>query len=375
MQVPKLEYDIQLLAIELQGEFGKRSTEHDESGQFVKENYERLKQLKVFSALIPTELGGEGWSYMDMCCFLREIAKGCASTALALSMHQHLVAANVWKYKRGQGSEELLKKVAANQLVLVSTGAGDWLSSNGTMQKTDGGYFVTGRKHFASQSPVGNILVTSAQYQDSDAGQQVLHFGIPFNSPGITIDTNWDAMGMRGTGSCSISLEQVFIPEANISLKRQVAEFHPFWNVVLTVAVPLIMSPYVGIAESAAGLAVDMSRKKTELYTPIQLGELYNYLTTAQVMLNDMIRITNDFDFKPIDENGNAMLMRKTVIANSSKKVLQKAAEIFGGQSYLKKNPIEKLYRDVLAVDFHPLPEKQQQLLTGQYLQNSNKIV
>jgi hypothetical protein len=42
-------------------------------------------------------------------------------------MHQHLIAATVWKYRRGQGGEAMLTKVAENQLVLVSTGAGDWL--------------------------------------------------------------------------------------------------------------------------------------------------------------------------------------------------------------------------------------------------------
>lgn len=368
MKTVELQRPLTDLAKELKEAFSVGAAQSDVDSLFVKEHYEMLRELKIFSALIPVELGGEGWSFADMCYFLREIAKGCSSTALALSMHQHLVAANVWKYKKGQGAEELLKKVATNQLVLVSTGAGDWLSSNGTMQKTEGGYLMTGRKNFASQSPVGNILVTSAQYKDEEAGWQVLHFGIPFNTPGIIVEDNWQAMGMRGTGSCSIKLEQVFIPEANISLRRPMAAFHPFWNVVLTVALPLIMSPYVGMAERAAGLAIEQGRKKDEPYTAIMLGELWNDLTTAQVLLQDMINITNDFDFKPVDENGNAMLVRKTVIANSCVKLMQKTAEIFGGQSYLKKMPVEKLYRDMLAVHFHPLPEKEQQLFTGKFL-------
>ncbi len=371
MRTAELHLSISDLAKELQAEFREREANYDENGLFVKENYEKLKELKIFSALVPAELGGEGWSYADMCFFLGELAKGSSSTALALSMHQHLVAANVWKYMQGQGSAELLKKIAANQLILVSTGAGDWLSSNGIMQKMEGGYLVTARKNFASQSPVGNILVTSAQYNDPETGQQVLHFGIPFNSPGVQVEDNWRAMGMRGTGSCSVTLEQVFIPEANITLRRPMAEFHPFWNVVLTVAVPIIMSTYVGIAEKAAGLAIHQGRRKEAPFTPVLLGEMFNYLTTAQVMLKDMISITNNFDFKPMNENGNAMLVRKTVVADSCVKVVQKSAEIFGGQSYLNKMPIEKLYRDILAVHFHPLPEKDQQLFTGNYLLGS----
>jgi len=60
----------------------------------------------------------------------------------------------------------MLKKVAANQPVLISTGANDWLESSGEMEKTKDGFLVTAVKHFASQSAGGDILVTSAAYED-----------------------------------------------------------------------------------------------------------------------------------------------------------------------------------------------------------------
>ena len=67
---------------------------------------------------------------------IKTIATYCGSTALAFSMHQHLVAASVWKYKTKGVGAAMLEKVAANQLVLVSTGARDWLDSNGTMDES-----------------------------------------------------------------------------------------------------------------------------------------------------------------------------------------------------------------------------------------------
>ena len=356
------------LATELATEFGRSVSNYESNHSFVHENYDRLKSERIFSAIIPVELGGEGWTHSEMCAFLKDLAQECSSTALALSMHQHLVSANVWKYKRGLGSEELLKKISANQLVLVSTGAGDWLSSNGTMEKVEGGYRVTAKKHFASQSPAGNLLVTSARYADTVNGDQVFHFAVPFNSEGITIEDNWYAMGMRGTGSCSVTLTNVFVPEASISLRRPVGEFHPFWNVVLNVAMPLIMSVYVGIAEKAAAIALKHASKNKVSYTPILLGEMSNHLTTAKVMLKDMIMISNDLDFQPVNENGNAILIRKTVVADACIQTVQKAIEIVGGQSYLETSPLQKLYRDVLAGIFHPLSEKDQHLFTGNYL-------
>jgi acyl-CoA dehydrogenase len=53
---------------------------------------------------------------------LRELAKFCGSTALAVSRHQHLIATLVWNYRHGKPGQKVLEKVAANELVLVSTG-------------------------------------------------------------------------------------------------------------------------------------------------------------------------------------------------------------------------------------------------------------
>jgi len=365
---PQLIHSSDTLAMDLAEAFSRNAAQHDNDQTFVFENYERLKEEKLFSAIIPVELGGGGWSYYKMCCFLKDIAKGCSSTALAFSMHQHLVAANVWKYKNGQGSEEMLRRIAANQLVLVSTGAADWLSSSGNIRKAEGGYRVTARKNFASQSPVGDLLVTSATFHDPENGMQVLHFGVPFSSEGITVEDNWYAMGMRGTGSCSVSLKEVFVPETSISLRRPMGEFHPFWNVVITVAMPFIMSAYVGIAEKATEIALQKVNKKQEPHTPYLLGEMFNNLTKAQVLWEDMIRLSNNFHFKLATENANAILMRKTIAAEACIETVQKAIEATGGQGYLQKTGLEKLLRDVMAVNFHPLPEKDQHLFTGNFM-------
>jgi alkylation response protein AidB-like acyl-CoA dehydrogenase len=94
-------------------EFAERAAAYDEDDAFVSRNYAALKERRVFSAAIPEELGGGGASHWEVCDMLRTLAQYCSSTALALSMHQHLIAATIWKYRRGQGGEALLKNVAA----------------------------------------------------------------------------------------------------------------------------------------------------------------------------------------------------------------------------------------------------------------------
>lgn len=351
-------------------EFSKSSKDHDQQDTFVKENYEILKQHHFLSAMIPGELGGEGISHSEMCNVLRSLAQYCGSTALALSMHQHLVAANIWKYKHGKGGEAVLQKVAKDKVVLVSTGARDWLESNGEMEKTEGGYLVTAQKHFASQASIGDILVTSAPYYDEQDGWQVLHFPVPINSEGVTVKDNWYTMGMRGTGSHTIQLEKVFVPESAIVLCRPQGEYHMFWNIVLGVAMPLIMSVYVGIAEKAADMAINHARQNgsNKTHMPFSVGELNYHLTTAKITLKDMIAITNNFDFPPENEIGQAILSRKTIVANSAIRTVESAMEVVGGQSFFRKMELEKLFRDVQAANFHPLPEKQQFQFTGEYI-------
>ena len=79
-------------------EFAGRAEAHDEGDLFVSRNYAALKERRVFSAAVPEELGGGGASHREVCDMLRALAHYCGSTALALSMHQHLIAAAVCNY-------------------------------------------------------------------------------------------------------------------------------------------------------------------------------------------------------------------------------------------------------------------------------------
>ncbi|MDF9796603.1 alkylation response protein AidB-like acyl-CoA dehydrogenase [Catalinimonas alkaloidigena] len=347
-------------------DFVSRAARYDASDTFVKENYVALKEHKFFTAMIPTALGGQGLSHAQMCSMLREIAHYDSSTALALSMHQHLLAANIWKYKHGKGGEVVLKKVVNQQLTLISTGARDWLESNGKMEKVEGGYLVSAEKHFASQASVGDVLVTSAPYKDPEKGWQVLHFPIPMHTKGVFVMDNWHTLGMRGTGSHTVKLDQVFVPESAIVLSRPQGEYHMFWNVVLTVALPLIMSVYVGIAEQAVETALKNVSVKPHM--PVLIGEMNNELINAQVVLKDMIGLCNNFDFQPTDHMGQAMMCRKSLVAKSAIKAVEKAMEAVGGRSFFRAFTLERLFRDVQAGIFHPLPEKSQHQFSGEFL-------
>lgn len=358
--------DLQALLQELGPRFASGAAERDAGDEFVAGHYDLLKEHKLFSALIPADLGGGGASHSAMCGFLRSLARFCPSTALSLSMHQHIVAANVFNHRNGKPGRKLLERVAGNETVLISTGANDWMESSGSMTRGDGGYIVTARKPFGSGSPKGGVLVTSAPYEDPKEGWQVLHFGVPFSAKGVSLAGDWQTLGMRATGSQTVVLDKVMVPEDAIALRRPRGRFHPAWNVILTVAMPLIMSVYVGAAEAAATVARGFAAKrKGDPVAPFQLGELGNLLTTAQLAADDMVRLANDLDFTPSVELSSAILTRKTIAAESVLAAAEKALEAAGGPGFYRRNGLERLLRDLHAAQFHPLPAKRQHLFSG----------
>jgi len=346
--------------------FAAKAAENDQNDVFVQENFDALKAHKMFSAMVPVELGGGGVSHSEMCDAVRRIGTYCSSTALAFSMHQHLIAAAVWNYKRGNPGKQLLEKVAAGELVLISTGATDWLGSNGEVTKTEGGYQVSAHKYFASGCPAGDLLITSAPYDDPEDGRIVMHFPVSMTADRVTIEENWQAMGMRGTGSHVVVLKDVFVPDAAIALKRPAEQFHPVWNTVLTVALPLIVSAYAGIAEAAAENARATAKGKTgDPARPYVLGEMENSLTTAQITHASMVSLADDLNFDASEALTNEIVKRKTIAIKAATETTMKALEASGGPGYMRGHVIERLVRDSFASIFHPMQEKRQLLFTG----------
>jgi acyl-CoA dehydrogenase len=240
------------------------------------------------------------------------------------------------------------------------------MESNGCVETARDGYRVSARKPFGSGSPKGDVLVTSAPFEDPKEGWQVLHFTVPFIASGVSLADDWHALGMRGTGSHTVVLENVFVPEEAIVLRRPRGQFHASWNVSVTVAMPLVMSVYAGVAESAVvvgrGLASDRQNDPT---VPYLLGELANHLTTVQLAVDDMVRLADDLNVATSLDITNAMLVLKTIAAEHALATVEKALEAAGGAGFYRKARLERLLRDVHAAQFHPLPTKRQQRFTG----------
>jgi alkylation response protein AidB-like acyl-CoA dehydrogenase len=348
--------------------FASRAAGYDANDSFVADNFLELKEHKMFSIGVPAELGGGGASHTELCGLLREMGHYCGSTALALSMHTHLVGTLTWMWRQGRPVAPLLERIARDELVLVTTGASDWLESSGTAERIDGGYRVTGRKVFGSGSPMGDLLVTSAPYVDPNDGPTVLHFALPMKSEGLTVLDNWRTMGMRATGSNDIVLDGVFVPDASVQLRRPKGVWHPFFNVIAAVALPIVLSVYLGVAEAARDLVLrQVAKKRDDPDVWSLVGEMDNALVTGQMAVREMVELCTDYTFAPELATANAIFVRKTIAAESLQLTVEKALETVGGGGLFRSMGLERLLRDIHAAQFHPLQAKRQHRFTGRF--------
>ena len=352
------------IAHQIGAEIAPAAAGHDAAGDFVFGSFDLLRERGITGMLVPADLGGGGATHGELCDVLRILGQSCGATAVTLSMHSHLVALQVWRSKHGQDAEKILRRVAGERIILVSTGAADWLESNGRAERVEGGYRVSGRKAPSSGAPVGDVLVTSFPIE-TDGQRQVIHCAVPFAADGVSIDETWDTLGLRATGSHTVVLDDVFVPDAAVSLVRP-AGWHPIWNAILGVALPLIMSAYVGIAEAAAGLALEQARSKAEQphIAPL-VGEMGNALTTAQDAVNAMIATADDLRFANTDAIGASMLTRKSIAAEALVTAVHKAVDVAGGAGYSRHLPLERHFRDIHGGSYHPLPTPKQVRFTG----------
>jgi acyl-CoA dehydrogenase len=308
------------------------------------------------------ELGGAGLTRTELSEMLRTLARHCSSTALALAMHTHVLAATVWRWRNQSAPVEgLLKRVATERIQLLSSGGSDWLDGSGKAVKVDGGYRIYARKIFASGAPSANLFMTGAIDEDAPDGPTMLQFGIPMSAAGVSVRETWDTMGMRGTGSHDILLDDVFVPDAAIGARRKPGVWHPLMHIVSMVAFPLVYSAYTGVAEAARDLAVAAAAKRRDpavidLGVVDLVGALDTELAATRIALDSMVAFSETA--QPGPETTNTIFMHRTLVARSARKTADLAL-------YHRRNGLERLFRDVQGARFHPLPEHQQRRLAG----------
>jgi acyl-CoA dehydrogenase len=362
------------LAAELAAEFAPRAETHDRENTFVAENFARMREAGYLRLAVPVELGGLGASMRQVCFAQAALARGCASTALAVNMHLYLTLANVFRRRRGAaGAENLLRRIAAEGLVLMTSGGSDGLWPSATAVKENGGYRISGRKVFCSQAPVADVLTTMAVYDDPADGPVVLLVGIPTRSEGVRILETWDALGMRATGSHEVLLDDVKVGDGQIAARRPWGRLDPALRVAAIHFAPPVAAVYFGVAVAARDEAVRVAAlRKTGDGRPLtedqtvqrQIGLIDVKLRTAWWSLLGALEELGE-EYAPEDAAVAPLMIAKRQVVIEAQTVVDLAMEVVGGSAYFVGSPLERAYRDVRAGAFHPMNPERTLLYAG----------
>ncbi len=390
---------------------------HDREASFVTEGYEAIRATGFGAIAVPGELGGGGHDLAAVCAAQATLARYCANTSLAISMHQHNVLTLAWRWRLGDlAVEPVLRRIVSEGLILASSGAADPANPGITASPAEGGVLVSGRKRFCSGVPGADAVVTMARVDD-DARPWTTTVLIPMPAPGAEIIPDWDAMGMRGSGSNPVSFSKVFVPAANIidfaplrpgpsgpaspaPLRPEPfgpASLAPFGPASLgpsgpaslapdraprrvppaapgdsdqqpaghrlpglQIALAVIASVYLGAAGAMRDRALRLAAE-TGKADPAQqriAGLLTQEYRSARWALDAYIAATTDDSVGSERHFITAMLAKRQVVL-ASIRVVELAMELLGSRSYLRALPFEQALRDVRAGITHPLsPEK-----------------
>ena len=353
--------EVVAIAEHLAEDFRTRAAEVDREGRFPHENYEKMRRAGYLSALVPQELGGLGATLGQMSRAQQALARGCASTALAVNMHHFQVGAAVDGYWAGAPTEATLRRVVDEGIVLASTGAefivaGDWTTPT-TAERDGDHYILNGRKYFCSQADGMDVVRVNA----CEAGSgDLLIVPVAADAPGVTIVPTWDTVGMRGTASHDLLLENVRVPADSATRLDGTAPMqNPTATNVVRWFLVLISGVYLGVAEEARAEALQAigggrnSAFRADALTDVLVGEMEAAFLTG-TSVRDAVAERLAVPQPDADSVITQAALCKEIVTGAAQTVVDRALAITGGRAFFRRSALERLNRDMHAARFHP---------------------
>ena len=352
-------------------QFAERAEQHDRDNTFPFQDFDDMRESGYLALPVPPELGGRGVSLLGLCAAQEELARGAPATALGVNMHLFTVGlvAELYREEPEERTELFLRTVGEGAMIVAASVSEAETSGNNfrhaatRAERVEGGYKVTGRKIFASISPVMSGYTTHAVYEDPERGPLLVHFLVARDAPGLEVVETWDAMGMRPTGSNDIVLDEVFVPDELVIAERPAGVLDEFainshkWFAITFGAV------YTGVAIGAKDFAERYARERVRKpydrtmahFPSIQylVAEMEVMIASSRAIVRQTAHELGQAPATTPQEFARA-LTAKHVAAENAVAVVDKAMSVTGGSGYLRKSPLERLYRDVRGAKVHP---------------------
>jgi alkylation response protein AidB-like acyl-CoA dehydrogenase len=360
------------LAGRLAEEFAADAAAHDRAATYPHASVRALKASGYYSAPVPKQLGGLGvGSTRDLIVASSRLAQGDASVAIGVNMHLAVLMniARLWQRADAAGDGRRAKALAGSLVAVVREGmviavavsepGQDLTRPATTATRTDDGWRIDGRKVFCTGSPGATVLYASVSYVDAEGTERYGYAPVPVDAPGVVLHDDWDALGMRASGSQSVSFDGVQLPAAAVRGGFPAGDARGYIERNLPAGL-FHASASLGIAESAnkTANAALARRGEPDARARTLVAENAIDLAAARASLSRAAEMLDENSSAECDVLGlfTEAQAAKIFVNDASSRVVDRALILSGGSGYLNGSPLARAYRDVKAGAFmHPL--------------------
>jgi butyryl-CoA dehydrogenase len=324
----------------------------DERHEFPVEAVKKLGEMGLMGVAVPPEWGGAGMDNVAYAVAIEEIARGCAGTAVIMSVSNSLYCDPVLKYGTDAQREEFLapyakgEKLGAFALTEPMSGS-DAAEMRTVAVKRGADYVLSGSKNYITNGPQADTILVFAMTDREKRHKGISAFLVPADAKGFTRGKPDEKVGIRASGSCTVFFEGCAIPE-RCRLGQEGDGFR--------IAMGTLDGGRIGIGAQALGIA-RAAFEEAVVYAKDRkaFGQPIAQFQAIQFMLADM---ATEIDAARLLVHRAAALkdqgvrhsaesaMAKLFASEMCERVTSKAIQVHGGLGYMKECNAERHWRD-----------------------------
>ena len=351
-----------------------KAAEIDKNHRHPAELVKRMAELGLLGVAVPEEYGGSGMDNVSYALAMEEISRACASTGVIMSVNNSLVCDPILRFGTEAQKREFLTPLASGQklgcFALSEPEAGSDAAAQTTTATPDGDTWVLqGTKNWITNGPVADVCVLFAMTDRSKGHRGISTFIVPMNTPGVRAGEPDDKLGIRGSKS-----SQIFLDEARLPRSALLGEVGQGFKVAMST----LDGGRIGIAAQALGIAracledsVDYAlQRKT-------MGQAIAYHQAISFKLADMateleaarlLTLRAAYLKDAGQAYGKAAAMAKLYASDVANRAAREAIQIFGGNGYVTEFPVERHFRDAKITEIYEGTSEIQRIVIANHL-------
>jgi alkylation response protein AidB-like acyl-CoA dehydrogenase len=351
-----------------------RAAEVDRTATYPWDNFEAIKAMELPALGIPVEYGGAGADHITQAVMVEELSRVCASTSLIVLISK-LGMIPVMNWGSDDLKQRYLPRVATGELqcsyCLSEPDAGSDVASMKTRAVRDGDdYILNGTKYWITNAGISDTYTVFAK-TDPDAGHRGMScFLVEKSMPGFRIGKLEDKLGVRGSPTGEVILDDVRVPAVN----RIGEEGRGFYIAMATLdrSRPTIGAQAVGIAQGALDYATGYMKQRQQFGKPIAEFQGLQFMVADMAMKTEAARGLVYRACAMVDagdpELTVAGAMAKCFASDTAMEVTTNAIQLLGGYGYSKEFPVERYMRDAKITQIYEGTNQVQRVVIGKRL-------